>query len=153
MAEEKKDYTETLNLPKTEFPMRGNLLNMEPEILSEVLEGKKIYKKMIEKNKGNKPFILHDGPPYANGEIHIGHALNKILKDTIVRYKTLKEYYSPYIPGFDTHGLPTEKKAIDKLKLNRDEIPVNVFRDTCRDFAAKFVNIQTEGFKRLRSFR
>lgn len=151
MLEEKKDYTETLNLPKTEFPMRGNLPNLEPQILEEVFEEKDIYKKMLEKNKGKTSFVLHDGPPYANGEIHIGHALNKILKDTIVRYKTLKGYYSPYIPGYDTHGLPTEKKAIDKLKLDRNEIPVNKFRDICKDFAAKFVDIQTEGFKRLRS--
>ena len=150
MSDEKKnDYTGTLNLPKTEFPMRGNLPNMEPEILEEVFEKKKIYEKMLEKNEGKNPYILHDGPPYANGEIHIGHALNKILKDTIVRYKNIQGYYTPYIPGYDTHGLPTEKKAIEKLKLNREEIPINEFRDTCKSFAAKYVDIQTEGFKRI----
>ena len=150
MSEEKKnDYTETLNLPKTEFPMRGNLPNMEPEILEEVFEKNNIYAKMERKNEGKTAYVLHDGPPYANGEIHIGHALNKILKDTIVRYKNLKGFHTSYIPGYDTHGLPTEKKAIEKLKLNRDEIPVNEFRDTCRAFAAKFIDIQTEGFKRL----
>lgn len=150
MSEEtKKNYTDTLKLPKTDFPMRGNLPSMEPEILDEVFEKKNIYYKMLEQNMGKTPYILHDGPPYANGEIHIGHALNKILKDTIVRYKHLKGFWTPYIPGYDTHGLPTEKMAIDKLKLNREEIPVNVFRDTCRDFAAKFIDIQTEGFKRI----
>ena len=150
MSEEKKNnYTDTLNLPKTEFPMRGNLPIMEPDVLDEVFEAKRIYYKMLDQNMGKTPYILHDGPPYANGEIHMGHALNKILKDTIVRYKHLKGFWTPYIPGYDTHGLPTEKKAIDKLKLNRDEIPVNVFRDTCRDFAAEFVDIQTDGFKRL----
>ena len=145
----KDNYTETLKLPKTEFPMRGKLPTMEPEILNEVFEKKRIYYKMLEQNKGKTPYVLHDGPPYANGEIHIGHALNKILKDTIVRYKHLKGFYTPYIPGYDTHGLPTEKKAIDKLKLKREEIPVNVFRDTCRAFATEYIDIQTEGFKRL----
>ena len=155
MAEDKKvekkeiDYTDTLHLPKTDFPMRGNLPNMEPKVLDEVFEEKRIYDKMLEMNEGNPAYVLHDGPPYANGEIHIGHALNKVLKDTIVRYKHLKGFWTPYIPGYDTHGLPTEKKAIEKLKLNRDEIPVNVFRDTCKDFASKFIDIQTEGFKRL----
>ena len=121
MEEEKKNYGKTLNLPKTEFPMRGNLANTEPEILENIFENG-LYNKIIAKNKDRKTFILHDGPPYANGPIHIGHALNKILKDTIVRYKSMQGFRSDFIPGFDTHGLPTEIKAIEKLKLNREEI-------------------------------
>ena len=148
METEKKDYSKTLNLPKTDFPMRASLPENEPKILKNVFENK-LYEKMLEKNKGNEPFVLHDGPPYANGEIHIGHALNKILKDTVVRYKNLRGYDTPYIPGYDTHGLPTEKRAISVLGLNRDEIGVTKFRDTCRDFALGFVEKQTEGFKRL----
>ena len=104
---------------------------------------------MLKKNEGKEPFVLHDGPPYANGQIHAGHALNKVLKDTIVRYKNLKGYYTPFVPGFDTHGMPTEKKAIEKLGLNRDEIPVAQFRDTCKEFTKEYKDIQIKGFKRL----
>ena len=148
MCEEKKDYGKTLNLPKTDFPMRGNLPENEPHIFDEVLKNG-LYEKMLKKNEGKEPFVLHDGPPYANGEIHAGHALNKVLKDTIVRYKNLKGYYTPFIPGFDTHGMPTEKKAIEKLGLNRDEIPVSQFRDTCKEFTENYKDKQIEGFKRL----
>ena len=147
-CEEKKDYGKTLNLPKTDFPMRGNLPENEPNFLNEIFENG-LYEKMLKKNEGNEPFVLHDGPPYANGEIHAGHSLNKILKDTIVRYKNLKGYYTPFIPGYDTHGMPTEKKAIEKLGLNRDEIPVSQFRDTCKEFNKGFIEKQTNGFKRL----
>ena len=145
---EKKDYGATLNLPKTDFPMRGNLPENEPKILEEVFENG-LYEKILKKNEGKEPFVLHDGPPYANGEIHIGHALNKILKDTIVRYKNLRGYYTPFIPGYDTHGMPTENKAIKALGLNRDEIPVSEFRDTCKSFNKDYIAKQTEGFKRL----
>ncbi|MGP1608456.1 MAG: isoleucine--tRNA ligase [Clostridium sp.] len=145
---EVKEYGKTLNLPKTDFPMRGNLPNNEPKILEEVFE-QGLYKKIIEKNKDKKTFVLHDGPPYANGPIHIGHALNKVLKDTIVRYKNMKGFKAEFIPGYDTHGLPTEIKAIEKLNLNREEIEVNKFRDTCKEFAEEYINLQTEGFKRL----
>jgi len=148
MSEEKKNYNETLNLPKTDFPMRGNLPENEPKIGAEKFT-QDLYEKMLKKNEGKEPFVLHDGPPYANGEIHIGHALNKILKDTIVRYKNLQGYYTPFIPGYDTHGMPTEKKAIEKLGLNRDEIPVTQFRDTCKQFTMEYKDKQTEGFKRL----
>ena len=148
MSEEKKDYSNTLNLPKTDFPMRGGLPKKEPEILKNVFENG-LYEKILKKNKGHKTFILHDGPPYANGEIHAGHALNKILKDTIVRFKSMQGYYSPYIPGYDTHGMPTEKKAIEKLGLDRNKIPVPEFRNTCKEFTSKYKEIQTEGFKRL----
>ena len=148
MCEEKKDYGKTLNLPQTDFPMRGNLPENEPKIFEEVLNND-LYEKMLKKNEGKEPFVLHDGPPYANGEIHAGHAINKVLKDTIVRYKNLKGYYTPFIPGFDTHGMPTEKKAIEKLGLNRDEIPVIKFRETCKGFNKDYIDKQVEGFKRL----
>ena len=148
MSEEKKDYSSTLNLPKTDFPMRGNLPTKEPETLKAVFENG-LYEKILKKNEGHKHFVLHDGPPYANGEIHAGHALNKILKDTIVRYKAMQGFYAPFIPGYDTHGMPTEKKAIEKLGLDRSKIPVTKFRDTCREFTTNYKDIQTEGFKRL----
>ena len=148
MSEEKKDYGKTLNLPKTDFPMRASLPENEPKIQEKLFENG-LYEKILKKNEGNEPYVLHDGPPYANGEIHIGHALNKILKDTVIRYKNLRGYYTPYIPGFDTHGLPTEKRAIQALGLNKDEIGISKFRNTCRDFALSFVEKQTEGFKRL----
>ena len=147
-CEEKIDYGKTLNLPKTDFPMRGNLPENEPKIFNEIFENN-LYEKMLKKNEGKEPFVLHDGPPYANGEIHTGHALNKVLKDTIVRYKNLKGYYTPFVPGFDTHGMPTEKKAIEKLGLKRDEIPVVKFRETCKEFNNEYIEKQIEGFKRL----
>ena len=148
MCEEKKDYGKTLNLPKTDFPMRASLPEREPEVEKEIFEND-LYEKILKKNEGHEHFVLHDGPPYANGEIHIGHALNKILKDTIVRYKALKGFYTPYIPGFDTHGMPTEKKAIEKLGLDRDKIPVSQFRNTCLEFTKNYKDKQIEGFKRL----
>lgn len=148
MSEEKKDYGQTLNLPNTEFPMRGNLPEKEPKIKEAVLDNG-LYEKMLKKNEGKKSYVLHDGPPYANGEIHMGHALNKVLKDTIVRFKNLQGYYTPYVPGYDTHGLPTEKKAIQKLGIKREEMSVSKFRDICHDFALEYVGKQTEGFQRL----
>ena len=148
MADEKQDYGKTLNLPSTEFPMRGNLTENEPKTEKEVFEND-LYEKMLKKNEGHKTYVLHDGPPYANGEIHMGHALNKVLKDTVNRFKSLQGYQTIYIPGYDTHGLPTEKKAIQALGINRDEISVSKFRDTCKEFALKYVDKQTEGFKRL----
>ena len=145
---EQKNYSDTLNLPKTDFPMRASLPENEPKIQEDIFENK-LYEKILSKNKGKKPFVLHDGPPYANGEIHIGHAMNKVLKDTIVRYKNLSGFYSPYIPGFDTHGLPTEKRAINVLGIDRDKISVNEFRDICKKFSEEFQGKQIEGFKRL----
>lgn len=143
-----KDYGKTLNLPKTDFSMRASLPEREPTIQKDIFENG-LYEKILKKNEGHKTFILHDGPPYANGEIHAGHALNKILKDTIVRYKSMQGFYSPYIPGFDTHGMPTEKKAIEKLGLDREKIPVTEFRDTCKEFTDTYKNDQITGFKRL----
>lgn len=148
MSEEKKDYGQTLNLPNTEFPMRGGLPEKEPKIKEAIFDND-LYEKILKKNEGKKSYVLHDGPPYANGEIHMGHALNKVLKDTIVRFKNLQGYYTPYIPGYDTHGLPTEKKAIQALGINREEISVSKFRDICRDFATQYIDKQAEGFKRL----
>ena len=148
MSEEKRDYGKTLNLPATDFPMRASLPEREPQIQKDVFENG-LYEKILKKNEGHKTFILHDGPPYANGEIHAGHALNKILKDTIVRYKGMQGYYAPYIPGYDTHGMPTEKKAIEKLGLDRSKIPVTKFRDTCKEFTSTYKEMQTKGFKRL----
>ena len=116
--------------------------------IDEIFE-KDLYEKMLKKNEGHKTYILHDGPPYANGEIHMGHALNKVLKDTVNRFKSLQGYQTIYVPGYDTHGLPTEKKAIQALGLNREELSVSQFRDTCRKFALEYVDKQTEGFKRL----
>ncbi|MGQ9569485.1 MAG: isoleucine--tRNA ligase [Thermodesulfovibrionales bacterium] len=143
-----KDYKNTLNLPQTDFPMKANLTEREPKIIG-FWEEKKIYEKIQEKNKNNKPYILHDGPPYANGPIHIGHALNKILKDIIIKYKSMKGFYSPYVPGWDCHGLPIELEVDKKLGKKKDEIGVLEKRKLCREYADRFVNIQMEEFKRL----
>ena len=101
------DYNKTINLPKTDFPMRAKLAQREPGMLEE-MNRKDLYRKVMERNKDKTPFILHDGPPYANGDIHIGTAMNKILKDMIIRYKNMTGHYAPYVPGWDTHGMPIE---------------------------------------------
>lgn len=144
------DYNKTLNLPVTEFPMRGNLPQREPGIQKE-WEDKATYKRIQEasRNRGAQPFIFHDGPPYANGHIHIGHALNKILKDMIVRYKTMEGYHVPYIHGWDTHGLPIEQAVIKDQKLNRHLMDIPSFRKSCEEYALKFKSIQEAEFKRL----
>ena len=111
-----QDYNKTLNLPQTDFPMRGNLPQREPEMLSK-WDDERLYYEMIKNNEGKPSYILHDGPPYANGDIHLGTALNKVLKDIIVKYKNMSGYCSPYVPGWDTHGLPIELKAM-KIKRN-----------------------------------
>ena len=114
------NYKDTLLMPKTDFPMRGGLPNKEPQI-QEKWDAEDQYQKALEKNKGNQSYILHDGPPYANGSLHMGHALNKIIKDFIVRYKTMQGFYAPYVPGWDTHGLPIEqaltKKGVDRKNV------------------------------------
>lgn len=142
------DYSKTLNLPQTDFPMRGNLPEREPEILN-YWEEKNIYREVQQKNSGKKKFILHDGPPYANGDIHLGHTLNKVLKDIIVKFKSMDGFDAPYVPGWDTHGLPIEQQAIKALKLNRHEVGHVEFRNRCKDYALKYVGIQKEEFKRL----
>ena len=143
-----KDYKNTLLMMNTAFSMKANLPNKEPEILQK-WEDLNLYEKVIEKNEGNRPYVLHDGPPYANGSIHVGHAMNKIIKDFIVRYKTMKGFYCPYIPGWDTHGLPIETALTTKEKVNRKAMDVADFRDLCYNYALKQVNIQREQFKRL----
>jgi isoleucyl-tRNA synthetase len=144
----KGKYDATLNLPQTEFPMRANLPKREPEILK-FWEKIDIYKKVQEKNAGNEQFILHDGPPYANGDIHLGHTLNKVLKDIIVKQKSMLGYDAPYVPGYDTHGLPIEQQAIKNLGLDRHRTDVLEFRRFCKEYALKYVDIQGEQFKRL----
>lgn len=135
------DYKETLLMPKTEFPMRGNLPNKEP-IRREGWEQEKIYEQVQERTKDRPLFILHDGPPYANGDLHIGHALNQTLKDFIVRYKSMAGFHSPYIPGWDTHGLPIESALINKKKIDRKQISVAEFRQKCADYAMEQVERQ-----------
>ena len=143
-----KDYGKTLNLPKTDFPMRANLPQKEPGI-QEKWEKQNVYGKILEKNKGNTPFILHDGPPFSNGNIHMGTALNKVLKDFINKSKSMSGRYTPYIPGWDNHGMPIESAIIKKNKLDRKKMSVSEFRSACQKFAENFVDIQMTSFKRL----
>ncbi|OPY57201.1 MAG: Isoleucine--tRNA ligase [Pelotomaculum sp. PtaU1.Bin035] len=142
------DYSKTLNLPKTDFPMRANLPEREPEFLK-FWDEIDIYRKVQEKNNGRPKYVLHDGPPYANGHIHLGHVLNKVLKDIVVKFHSMSGYDSPYVPGWDTHGLPIEQEAIKAFGLNRHGINLVDFRKKCKEFALKFVDIQREEFKRL----
>ncbi|MFJ7638675.1 isoleucine--tRNA ligase [Peribacillus sp. NPDC097224] len=141
------EYKDTLLMPKTEFPMRGNLPKREPEI-QEKWKEMDIYKKVQEHTEGRPLFILHDGPPYANGDIHMGHALNKVLKDFIVRFKSMSGYHAPYVPGWDTHGLPIET-ALTKKGVNRKEMSVAEFRKLCEEYAYVQINNQREQFKRI----
>lgn len=141
------DYKDTLLMPKTEFPMRGNLPKREPDI-QEKWEQMDIYKVVQERTKGRPFFILHDGPPYANGDIHMGHALNKILKDFIVRYKSMSGFHAPYVPGWDTHGLPIEQ-ALTNKGVKRKEMSVAEFRKLCEEYAYKQIDNQRTQFKRL----
>ena len=144
------NYKDTLLMPKTDFEMRGNLPKKEPKYVERWQEND-MYNKVIQQNEGKDSFVFHDGPPYANGEIHAGHALNKILKDTIVRYKSMQGFYSPYIPGFDTHGMPIEN-AIQKLGVNRKEMPTAKFREKCDAYAHEQVNKQMEQLIRMGTF-
>lgn len=142
------DYSKTLNLPQTDFPMRANLPQREPKML-EFWDGKKIYHLAREKKAGQPKYILHDGPPYANGDIHLGTALNKILKDIVTKSRSMMGYDTPYIPGWDTHGLPIELQAIKTAKLNRHTMTALDLRKNCKEYALKYVDIQREQFKRL----
>ncbi|WP_252313857.1 isoleucine--tRNA ligase [Sinobaca sp. H24] len=141
-------YKETLLMPKTDFPMRGNLPNREPERQKE-WESENMYQKVQERTAGRPLFVLHDGPPYANGDIHMGHALNKVLKDFIVRYKSMSGFHAPYVPGWDTHGLPIETALTKNKKVNRKKMSVAEFRQACEEYALKQVDRQREQFKRL----
>ena len=146
-----KDYKGTLNLPQTGFPMKANLTQKEPGIL-EYWEETHVYEKLQKKNSQNTPYILHDGPPYANGHIHIGHALNKILKDIIVKYKTMCGFYSPYVPGWDCHGLPIELQVDKNLGKKKDTLDILEKRKLCKEYARSFVDVQRDEFKRLGVF-
>ncbi|MCL1123056.1 isoleucine--tRNA ligase [Shewanella surugensis] len=145
------DYKSTLNLPETDFPMRGNLANREPEMLKSWTEHG-LYQQIRDSRVGCKPFILHDGPPYANGDIHIGHSVNKILKDIIIKAKTLSGFDAPYIPGWDCHGLPIELKVEQKVGKPGHKISASDFRQKCREYAAKQVDGQRDDFIRLGVF-
>jgi isoleucyl-tRNA synthetase len=142
------DYKDTLNLPQTDFPMRGNLAKREPEMLAR-WESQDIYGKIRTHAAGREKFILHDGPPYANGNIHIGHAVNKVLKDIIIKSKTLSGFDAPYVPGWDCHGLPIELMVEKSIGKAGDKVDARQFRVACRDYAGKQVDGQREDFKRL----
>ncbi|NLH38470.1 MAG: isoleucine--tRNA ligase [Elusimicrobia bacterium] len=149
---EKKSYSNTVFLPKTSFSMKANLVNKEPEIIKFWNE-KDIYFEILKRNENSKTFFLHDGPPYANGHIHTGHSLNKILKDFVIKSHSIMGYRTPYIPGWDCHGLPIEQQLLKELKISKRHITdVADFRKKAREFAQKFVDIQRNEFKRLGVF-
>ncbi|MBX3596049.1 MAG: isoleucine--tRNA ligase [Rhizobiaceae bacterium] len=151
MTAEKIDYSKTLYLPQTNFPMRAGLPEKEPQIVQRWQE-MDLYKCLRESAKGREKYVLHDGPPYANGNIHIGHALNKILKDIITRSFQMRGYDSNYVPGWDCHGLPIEWKIEEQYRArgkNKDEVPINEFRKECREFAQHWISVQSEEFQRL----
>jgi isoleucyl-tRNA synthetase len=145
---EKMDYKKTLNLPRTDFPMQAKLTELEPKILK-LWEKQQVYSLVRKNSEGRPKFILHDGPPYANGNIHIGHALNKILKDFVVKYKIMRGFDVPFVPGWDCHGLPVEHQLFKELGITKSQIGRVEFRKKAKDFALKFVNTQREQFKRL----
>ena len=143
----KNRYSDTLNLPQTVFPMRGDLARREPEMLARWQETD-LYDRIRKASKGRPRFVLHDGPPYANGDLHMGHAVNKILKDIVVRNKTMSGFDSPYLPGWDCHGLPIEHQ-VEKAGGDRYDYDPNPFRRQCREFAESQINLQREGFQRM----
>ena len=145
------DYKDTLNLPRTDFPMRGNLPKREPEILQH-WQDMELDRRVSEPDTAKPNFTLHDGPPYANGNIHIGHALNKILKDIVVKSKRMQGYYAPYVPGWDCHGLPIELKVDQQLGNRKREMTKAQVRKTCRSYADQWVGVQSEEFRRLGIF-
>ncbi len=142
------DYKSTLNMPKSGFPMRAGLPKREPEMLKH-WEEMDLYNLMLKKNEGKPRFALHDGPPFSNGGLHMGHALNKSLKDFITRSYAMRGYYTPYIPGWDNHGMPIESAIIKQNKLNHKAMPVSAFRSACHEFAQHYIDVQMEGFKRI----
>ncbi|MFO8082283.1 MAG: class I tRNA ligase family protein, partial [Armatimonadota bacterium] len=142
------DYKDTLNLHKTGFPMRGNLPDREPQILN-TWEEMDIYRRVRELREGADTYILHDGPPYANGNIHLGQALNKILKDITVKYRTMRGFDCPYVPGWDTQGLPTEQSVQKNRGIMRHEVSVLEWRELCRDIALGYVDTHREQLKRI----
>ena len=142
------DYNATLNLPQTDFPMRAGLAKREPEML-QTWEDKDIYSELLKKNKGKPLFNLHDGPPFSNGSIHMGTAMNKAIKDFITRSYAMRGYYTPYIPGWDNHGMPIESAIIRQNKLDRKAMSVPEFRSACHEFAQHYVGVQMAAFKRM----
>ena len=142
------DYNKTINLPKTEFPMRAGLPKREPEMLQR-WNDMDLYNELLKKNEGKPRFALHDGPPFSNGNLHMGHALNKSIKDFITRAAAMRGHYTPYIPGWDNHGMPIESAIIKQNKLNHKQMSVAEFRSDCHDFAQHYIDVQMEGFKRL----
>ncbi|MDH3196111.1 MAG: class I tRNA ligase family protein, partial [Hyphomicrobiales bacterium] len=146
-----RDYSKTLFLPRTDFPMRAGLPAREPEIIAR-WDKMDLYARQREAAKGREKYVLHDGPPYANGHIHIGTALNKILKDVVTRSMQMAGFDANYVPGWDCHGLPIEWKVEEEYRArgrNKDAVPVNEFRDECRQFAQHWIGVQSEEFKRL----
>ena len=142
------EYKQTLNMNKSGFPMRGGLPMREPDMLKHWQE-LDLYNELLKKNEGKPLFALHDGPPFSNGALHMGHALNKSIKDFITRSYAMRGYYTPYIPGWDNHGMPIESAIIKQNKLNRKKMPVTEFRSACHEFAQHYVDVQSEGFQRL----
>jgi len=142
------DYNKTINLPKTDFPMRAGLPAREPKML-ENWATLDVYNELLKKRKGAPSFVFHDGPPFSNGDLHMGHALNKSIKDFVVRSYAMRGYYTPYVPGWDNHGMPIESAIIKKNKLNRKAMSVPEFRSACESFAQHYIDLQMEGFKRL----
>ena len=143
-----QDFNATLNLPKTDFPMRASLAKREPDMLNNWQE-LDVYNVMLKKNEGKPLFNLHDGPPFSNGDLHMGHALNKALKDFITRSYAMRGYYTPYIPGWDNHGMPIESAIIKQNKLDRKKMSVSEFRSACHEFAQHYIDVQMKGFKRM----
>ena len=142
------DYNKTINLPKTDFPMRAGLPAREPDMLKR-WEDLDLYHELLKKNEGKPLYSLHDGPPFSNGALHMGHALNKSIKDFITRAAAMRGYLTPYIPGWDNHGMPIESAIIKQNKLNRKAMSVPEFRTACHEFAQHYVDVQREGFKRM----
>ncbi|MGD8386401.1 MAG: class I tRNA ligase family protein, partial [Desulfobacteraceae bacterium] len=142
------DYKSSLNLPKTPFPMRANLVKREPEMI-EKWDREDLYSTIRESSKGRKPFMLHDGPPYANGHIHMGTAFNKVLKDIIIKCRQMAGFDAPYVPGWDCHGLPIEHKVDTELGPKKAEMTQVEVRRFCREYAERFIDIQRNEFKRL----
>ena len=142
------EYKQTLNMTKSGFPMRGGLPMREPDMLKH-WEELDLYNELLKKNDGKPLFSLHDGPPFSNGALHMGHALNKCIKDFMNRSAAMRGYYTPYIPGWDNHGMPIESAIIKQNKLNHKAMPIPEFRSACHDFAQHYIDVQMEGFKRL----
>src|SRR5579871_287492 len=128
------DYKNTLNLPRTDFPMKANLPQREPEMLAR-WEKDKLYERILAARKGAPLFVLHDGPPFANGDAHIGHVLNKTLKDVIIKYKTMRGFRAPYVPGWDCHGQPIEQKVTREIQLAKQSVTTSQLRQACDDFS------------------